>query len=220
MPKESATATKNVDRWLFDMRPIELEGFTLRPDSVEAKGHPTQEQWEHAMEFCTNVGHASGWWLADLIVYADERPDWKQDVEELVDNKVITEGSIKVYRFVAKHVPKERRVKGVGFTLHQEVASLPAEEQTEWLEKTKVEGWTRKELRHRIKATKRETVLEGDAGLTLTADEAVKLLRGITGQDPDADHTKADDILLRVVPEVVANAYRRLKQRAKWWATS
>lgn len=48
---------------------------------------------------------------------------------------------------------------------------------------------------------------------------AVELLDSFDGQiDPEADHGNAELVLLSVVPEEVADAYRRLIARARWWA--
>ena len=40
------------------------------------------------------------------------------------------------------------------------------------------------------------------------------------GRDPEGAHGEADKILLRMVPPEVAAAYRRLVDRARWWATA
>lgn len=57
----------------------------------------------------------------------------------------------------------------------------------------------------------------------LKAAEAVALLNGLgTGErdDPEADHSEADRILLLAVPESVRAAYASLVERSKWWATA
>lgn len=48
---------------------------------------------------------------------------------------------------------------------------------------------------------------------------AVELLDSFDGnEDPEADHGNADNVLLSMVPSDVADAYRRLVNRARWWA--
>lgn len=54
----------------------------------------------------------------------------------------------------------------------------------------------------------------------MTADEAVAKLDDISGQEPDGDHGRADDILLECVSPRVKAAYERLIERARWWATA
>lgn len=50
--------------------------------------------------------------------------------------------------------------------------------------------------------------------------EAVAALDELAGTDPEADHGKADEILLHAVPEEIRAAYARLVERARWWAAS
>ena len=53
----------------------------------------------------------------------------------------------------------------------------------------------------------------------LTAAKAVAELDAIDGPaDPERAHDQADEVLLRVVPPEVAEAYRRLVDRSPWWA--
>ena len=55
----------------------------------------------------------------------------------------------------------------------------------------------------------------------MKAAEAVAALDALMGQDdPEKDHAEADRILLAVAPLSVENAYNRLMERAKWWATA
>jgi len=53
----------------------------------------------------------------------------------------------------------------------------------------------------------------------ITAD-AVAALDVLSGDDPEDAHSKADDILLALVPDEISAAYRRLQSRCGWWATA
>jgi hypothetical protein len=122
---------------------------------------------------------------------------------------------------VVKRVAEPERIIAPSPSHAAEVASIKdAVEQRQWLEKARDEELPVRELRKRIRASRKETVLEGDAGLALTPEEAVKKLRAMKGDDPEVEHEAADDVLLRVVPEAVATAYRRLKARARFWGCS
>ena len=50
--------------------------------------------------------------------------------------------------------------------------------------------------------------------------EAVNLLNAIRGNEPESDHSRADDILLECVHPEIRKAYEKLVDRAKWWATA
>jgi hypothetical protein len=52
---------------------------------------------------------------------------------------------------IGKRVPPERRVDGVTFSVHAEVAALPPADQVRWLKVAKEERLTKVELRAKIK---------------------------------------------------------------------
>lgn len=52
----------------------------------------------------------------------------------------------------------------------------------------------------------------------MTPEEAVAALDVLDVTDPEAAHMEADAILLRIAPDEVWQAYRRLVERAPWWA--
>lgn len=52
----------------------------------------------------------------------------------------------------------------------------------------------------------------------LTPEEAIARLDALTSGDPEANHQSADTILLRTVPQEVADAWLRAEDRDKeWW---
>lgn len=60
-----------------------------------------------------------------------------------------------------------------------------------------------------------------DGKYQLTTREAVAELDLIAGDgDPEADHGFADKVLLATVDHEVREAYDRLVQRARWWASA
>jgi hypothetical protein len=51
-------------------------------------------------------------------------------------------------------------------------------------------------------------------------EDIVSELDAIDCTDPERAHSEADDLLLAVAPVEVVDAYKRLVERAKWWAAS
>lgn len=52
----------------------------------------------------------------------------------------------------------------------------------------------------------------------MTPQEAVRRLDALTGADPEADHSAADDILSAFAPREVQAAYDAAESRANgWW---
>lgn len=54
----------------------------------------------------------------------------------------------------------------------------------------------------------------------MTVDEAVAAIDALSGDDAEADHGRADDVLLAIAPPAVRDAYDRLTERAPWWAAA
>lgn len=147
--------------------PIVLNGFQLTSTGVivAANVRPSLAEYQGTFDFVTRVHKFSGFWLADMIAYADTRPEWKEKIDQIIDAEVLDEDSVKQYRYVAKNVPPENRVEGVAYGHHAAVAGLPGEEQTEWLERSKEKGWTQRELKENIRAAARVKVVDGQAKL-------------------------------------------------------
>lgn len=53
-----------------------------------------------------------------------------------------------------------------------------------------------------------------------TPADAVKILEGLSGADPEISHSTADAVLLAMVPKEVADAYRKVLDRCAWWASA
>lgn len=153
--------------------PIKLGPFHLTDVGLVVKGKPTFDEFHGALDAVRRMHEGSGLWLADLLVYAEKRPDWAGLIDAVIDSETLTEGSVRTYRSVAKSVPAERRVAGVGFGHVQQVASLDPEEQTAWLVKARDEGWTVDETRRAIREHRSTRVLNGQATDLAAAEKAI-----------------------------------------------
>lgn len=148
--------------------PIVLNGFELTSTGVIVRAgvRPSLPQYQGTFEFVTRVHKFSGFWLADLIAYADTRSDWKDKIDHLIDAEVLSEKSVKQYRYLGKHMlPADERIEGVGFGKHAIVASMEAGDQKAWLERSRDQGWTEQELKDEIRAAERVKVVDGQAHL-------------------------------------------------------
>lgn len=154
---------------LFDPRkPFELNGFqfTRKGVRVPRGTDPSFGAFHGTVDFVIRVHKASGFWLVDLIKYADSRPEWEDKVDQLIDADVITEKTLKQYRYLGKHMlDEEERIEGVGFGKHAIVAAMAPESQREWLEKAKDQGWNTADLKDEIRASERVKIIDGQAKL-------------------------------------------------------
>lgn len=138
--------------------------FEFGGTGVEVHGRPTYQETQGAFDFVTRVHKQSGFWLADMILYIESREDFGDRRDALISADLgITEQSVRQYRYVGKHVPPASRVAGVAFGHHAVVANLKADEQVEWLEKSKAEGWTQAELKTAVRTSRRVKLIDGQA---------------------------------------------------------
>lgn len=149
-------------------QPIRLNGFILgeKGATVERGAKPTHQDFQSTFDFVQRVKKFAGFWLVDLIRYADSRKDWAPVIDAIIDSEALTEKSVKQYRYLGKHMlPTEERVEGAEFGLHAKVAALPPDEQKQWLEKAVDHGWGQVELVDNLRAAERVKVVDGQAKL-------------------------------------------------------
>lgn len=147
------------------MQPITIGPYRLTNTGLEVHGRPSLSEHQACGDFIERVEKASAWWAADWIAYGESRADWAEAIDALVDIDKFSEATVNQYRYVAKNVPPSRRLEGVSFSVHSEVASLDARDQGAWLEKARLNGWTQREIRSEIRAAKRTKVIDGQAAL-------------------------------------------------------
>ena len=84
-------------------------------------------------------------------------------------------------------------------------------------------GRERRALDKAIDAWLHDNATTPPEGAVLSPGEAVVALvslGALASTDPEAAHSKADEILLSAAPPEVGLAYRRLVEDARWWAAS
>jgi hypothetical protein len=153
------------EQLVLDMRPIELPGFTLRARSAIVVGKPKLDQWVQAMRFATAVNDAAPYWIGDLLTHAEGREDWREKMDQAIAATGLAKQTLENYQYIARHVEEPERAMAPSPAHAAEVAKLDRPEQTKYLDKAKTEGWTRNELRRRIRADARTRIIEGQATL-------------------------------------------------------
>jgi hypothetical protein len=96
------------------------------------------------------ISDSSVWWLGDWLVYGQTQfPDrYKRAIAETS----LDYQTLRNYAWVARQVSPVQRREKLSFQHHAEVAGLSEAEQEEWLCLTEKNGWSRNELRRRIRA--------------------------------------------------------------------
>ncbi len=153
--------------------PFFIGAFELSDNGIAVHGRPSLSEYQGCLDFVDRTHKSAGWWLVDLIAYADSREDWRESIDTIIDSDLCSETTAYQYRYIKKHVPQ--RIDGVPFGHHAVVASLDPKEQITWLERARDEGWTQKELQASLRAEKRTQILSGQAPTMHTVDVTVRL---------------------------------------------
>lgn len=161
----SRSLTSGGNGLLFDQRPIELAGFKLAGRSVRAIGTPTGEQWIAAVQFAGAAEEASPYWIGDLLEYADTREDWRAKLDQMLAVTGLARQTIHNRLYIARHTTERSRRLAPSLAHAAQVAPLKEAEQCAWLEKSQTEGYSVRELRREIRASRRRQVLEATAVL-------------------------------------------------------
>jgi len=141
-----------------------LGAFTLDALGLVVKGKPDYDEFCDVGRFCAHTHQASGWWLVDWLTYGESRREWADRMEQAV---AFTGLSIRtLWNLKAgRKIEHSRRRESLDLAVHIVVAPMPPAEQDEWLERAETEGWTERELRENVRASKRRAVVEGQAKL-------------------------------------------------------
>jgi hypothetical protein len=124
----------------------------------------TYEAWESIGRTIGFVGSAWQWWVGDWLNFGEELygEEHAQAIEATTQERYsmaeritgVEHGTMMNIRSICGKIARSRRVEGLPFWVHAEVAALEPEEQTEWLVRAHEEGWNRDALRQAIKDKK------------------------------------------------------------------
>jgi len=162
-PPASAGGSEQVE--LFDLRPIDLDGFTLKGRSVVILGKPTIRQWQKALEFAGAAHEASPYWVGRLLAYAESRGDWEAKIDQALSVTKLSRQTLLKLGYMARHLVQEAIDIAPSPAHAEEVAALPPKDQVKFLEQATDQGWTKRELREEIRASKRRATVVGQAKL-------------------------------------------------------
>jgi N6-adenosine-specific RNA methylase IME4 len=145
--------------------PIVIGCYTLHATGLEVVGHPSLAEHQGVGDFIFRAQKAAGWWVADWLRYGATREDWKERLSQVVDAGLCSEKTAQNLKYLGENVASSRRREDVDISLHFEVADLPAKDQSAWLEEAAAKGYSTRDLRNEIRASKRRRVLESQATL-------------------------------------------------------
>lgn len=93
--------------------------------------------------------NASLWWLGDWLIFG--KAAYRRSYKRGVLLTGLEYKTLRNYAVVARCFGVSRRRDKLSFHHHAEVCALAREEQDLWLDRAEAEGWTRNELRRRLR---------------------------------------------------------------------
>ncbi len=164
-----AEIERALEPWL--RRPQEAETLPLEelraeadPDasysrvSLDLSSDLTLERWQAIGRRIAGIAEASTWWLADWASFGEAA--YGEKYRRAIEATGLGYQTLRNYAWVAGRFDVSRRRDTLSFAHHAEVAALSAAEQDAWLDRAEVEGWSRNEVRDRLR-TERDSDAHG-----------------------------------------------------------
>lgn len=129
------------------------------------------DTWRKLGVHLVRVSNASAWWIGDWLVYGETA--FAERYELAIMNTPLDYQTLRNYAWVARNFTLSRRRDKLSFGHHAEVVALAQEDQDVWLSRAERLGWTRNELRRRVRAAR----LANQAGDRPVVDTDVQTLR-------------------------------------------
>ncbi|MBV6697757.1 LmbU family transcriptional regulator [Kitasatospora aureofaciens] len=108
------------------------------------------DAWLRIGRNLTATADSAAWWLGDWLVYGQDR--YPERYRRAIDETALDYQTLRNYAWIARKFPPERRRTGLSMQHHAEVAALPPVFQDLWLDRAEQGGWSRNELRRRIRS--------------------------------------------------------------------
>jgi len=124
----------------------------VTPVSWQPPAELTFEEWTAIGNTLQQVGASLNWWIGDWLNYGERK--WGEMYAQAVEVTGWDYQRLADTKYVALHVEFSFRNENLSWTHHRHVASLPPEEQAEWLELAAANGWRSGQLKDAIKASK------------------------------------------------------------------
>jgi hypothetical protein len=108
------------------------------------------EAWSAIGARIARHSSATTWWLGDWLVYGQAK--YGRRYKEAIAATGLDYQTLRNYAVVARRFEVSRRRAGLSFHHHAELCALADAVQDRWLDAACAEGWTRNELRRRLRS--------------------------------------------------------------------
>lgn len=112
------------------------------------------DAWRHLGRQIFVIADSSAWWLGDWLVYGET--NYPDRYKRAITETSLDYQTLRNYAWIARKFAPARRRDRLSLQHHAEVASLMEPEQDHWLDQAERHGWSRNELRRRIRIGRRD----------------------------------------------------------------
>jgi hypothetical protein len=144
-------------RWVNGRRgELGLERVALtRRTGLYLPANLSMEAWQRIGRQLFVISDSSAWWWGDWLVFGEKR--YADRYQRAIKETSLDYQTLRNYAWVARRFPVVRRREALSFQHHAVVAALPEAEQDELLSQAEKHGWTRNELRRRLRQQRHTT---------------------------------------------------------------
>jgi hypothetical protein len=156
------------------------------------------EAWHELGAKLRVYGNATQWWLGDWLVFG--RMKYGCRYKDAIAATRLDYQTLRNYAMVARRFEASRRRANLTFQHHATVCALTNDEQDRWLDRAATEGWSRNELRRRLRA---------ESAAATTAEQVFRLVvaRGraqLWREAAERSRCGCDAWMVRVLDEAAA----------------
>ena len=153
--------------------------------------------WKRIGRQLSLISDASAWWLADWLIYGECK--YTDRYKRAIRETSLDYQTLRNYAWVARQFPLSRRRDRLSMAHHAEVAALSEAEQDLWLDRAERAGWSRNELRRRLRRERSDPEAP-----ELAADEPFIMVRLSVTPDREERWKAAADAMNRALSDWMA----------------
>ncbi|WP_326958638.1 MULTISPECIES: LmbU family transcriptional regulator [unclassified Amycolatopsis] len=138
------------------------DGMLTRRTSLNLPPQIPLDEWSRIGHEIFVISESSTWWLGDWLIYGQAQ--YPDRYMHAIAKTSLDYQTLRNYAWVARRYSVTRRRPALSFQHHAELASLPEEQQENWLDRAEKFSWSRNELRNRVRASRKAARAADDEG--------------------------------------------------------
>ncbi|MBM7774423.1 hypothetical protein JOD54_004627 [Actinokineospora baliensis] len=175
-----------------------VEGLRVRSNGLLLPQGMPFDVWQRVGDCVLLAVGSLSWWVGDWLVFGEHT--YGDRYQAAIAQTSLEYQTLRNYAWVARKFPMARRRDALSIGHHSEVAALTEPEQDAWLTRAERLGWSRNELRRRLKAAVSAAV-RGPAQGRAAPERSVSL--AVSAQQHDRWQAAAEQVNCPVADWIV-----------------